>query len=155
LYKTSVRDDIENWLKELSSKEISDFLIVVVENYDGKRTNKLLPRTTVLDKIRTDFAPKQGSRTISIYFFLYITFCLFEGDRCISVINPGKVEARSADSWRGLVSRIRHLLLVAYARAVSRLEDHVRQQRERRNEVGWNFMQYFQLQVLANNSKIV
>jgi hypothetical protein len=71
---------------------------------------------------------------------------LFEGDRCISVINPGKVEARSADSWRGLVSRIRHLLLVAYARAVSRLEDHVRQQRERRNEVGWNFMQYFQLQ---------
>ncbi|KYB25316.1 Trafficking protein particle complex subunit 10-like Protein [Tribolium castaneum] len=127
LYKNTVRDDIENWLKELQTRDIPDFLVVVVENYDGKRTNKLLPRTTVLDKIRTDFAPKQG-------------------DRCISVINPGKVEARSADSWRGLVSRIRHLLLVAYARAVSRLEDHVRQQRERRNEIGWNFMQYFHLQ---------
>lgn len=69
------------------------------------------------------------------------------GDRCISVINPGKVESRSADSWRGLVARIRHLLLVSYARAVSYLEDHVRQQRERRNEIGWDFMQYFQLQV--------
>lgn len=82
-----------------------------------------------MDKIRTDFAPKQG-------------------DRCISVINPGKVEARSADSWRGLVSRIRHLLLVAYARAVTSLEDHVRQQRERRTENGWSFMHYFELQVI-------
>lgn len=62
MYKTTVRDDIENWLKELTSRDIPDFLIVVVENYDGKRTNKLLPRTTVLDKIRTDFAPKQGMK---------------------------------------------------------------------------------------------
>lgn len=45
------------------------------------------------------------------------------------------------------MTRTRHLLLGAYAKAVSRLEDHVRQQRERRNEVGWNFMQYFHLQV--------
>lgn len=35
-------------------------MVVVVENFDGKRANKLLPRTTVLDKIRADFAPKQG-----------------------------------------------------------------------------------------------
>ncbi|XP_022909829.2 trafficking protein particle complex subunit 10 [Onthophagus taurus] len=127
LYKANIKDDIECWLKELTSHEIPDWLIVVVENYDGKRANKLLPRTTVLDKIRADFAPKQG-------------------DRCISVINPGKGESRSADSWRGLVSRIRHLVLVAYAKAVARLEDHVRQQRERRNELGWNFMHYFKLQ---------
>lgn len=60
-YKTSVREDIENWLKELNSKEIPDWLIVVVENYDGKRTKQLIPRTTVLDKIRADFALKQGS----------------------------------------------------------------------------------------------
>lgn len=60
VYKSSLKEDIENWLKELNSLEINDWLIIVVENFDGKRTNKLLPRTTVLDKIRTDFAPKQG-----------------------------------------------------------------------------------------------
>lgn len=127
LYKNNVREDIETWIKELNSRDISDWLIVVVENYDGKRTKQLIPRTTVLDKIRVDFALKQG-------------------DRCISVINPGKSENKTADSWRGLVSRIRHLLLVAYARALSRLEDHVRQQREKRNELGWDFMKYFVLQ---------
>ncbi|KAK9891077.1 hypothetical protein WA026_013400 [Henosepilachna vigintioctopunctata] len=125
VYKSTLKEDIELWLKELTSKDIQDWLIVVVENYDGKRSNKLLPRTTVLDKIRADFAPKQG-------------------DRCISVINPGKSD--TTDSWKGLVNRIRHLLLVAYAKAVSRLEDHVRQQRERRNDSGWKFMDYFHLQ---------
>lgn len=102
-------------------------MIVVVENFDGKRANKLLPRTTVLDKIRSDFATKHG-------------------DRCISVINPGKVEVRTADSWRGLVVRIRQLVLISYAKAIAKLEDHVRQQREKRNEHGWQFMEYFKLQ---------
>lgn len=69
------------------------------------------------------------------------------GDRCISVINPAKAENKTAESWRGLVARVRHLLLVAYARAITRLEDYVRQQRERRNEPGWSFMKYFFLQV--------
>nr|XP_023019434.1 trafficking protein particle complex subunit 10 [Leptinotarsa decemlineata] len=127
IYKNSVKEDIEIWLKELSAKDINDWLIVVVENFDGKRSNKLLPRTTVLDKIRADFAPKQG-------------------DRCISVINPSKIESGPTDSWRGLNNRIRHLLLVAYAKAVYRLEDYVRQQREKRNEPGWDFMEYFSLQ---------
>lgn len=78
---------------------------------------------------------------------LHMMLLYIPGDRCISVINPGRVETRSTDSWRGLVGRIRHLILVAYARAVMRLEDHVRHQREKRNEPGWNFMQYFHLQV--------
>ncbi|XP_045483784.1 trafficking protein particle complex subunit 10 [Harmonia axyridis] len=125
LYRSTLKEDIEGWLKELTSRDIQDWLIVVVENYDGKRANKLLPRTTVLDKIRADFALKQG-------------------DRCISVINPGKSD--TTESWKGLVNRIRHLLLVAYSKAVSRLEDHVRQQREKRNEPGWKFMNYFHLQ---------
>lgn len=61
LYKSSVKKEIEEWLHELGYREIVDWLIVVVENYDGKRPNKLLPRTTVLDRIRADFAPKQGN----------------------------------------------------------------------------------------------
>lgn len=95
----------------------------------------------MLLKVLKDF------HTIYTFHLILLVLKIILGDRCISVINPGKVESRSADSWRGLVARIRHLLLVSYAKAVSRLEDHVRQQRERRNEIGWDFMQYFQLQV--------
>lgn len=126
-YKAQVRDDVETWLRELTTRGIGDWLIVVVETLDAKRANKLLPRTTVLDRMRADFAPKQG-------------------DRCISVLNPCRQENRTADSWRGLVARVRYLVLVAYARAVTRLEEHVRAQRERRNEPGWHFLAYFRLQ---------
>ncbi|EZA55391.1 Trafficking protein particle complex subunit [Ooceraea biroi] len=91
-YKTSVRDDIDAWLKILHLYHIQDWMIVLVETYDVKKANKLLPRTTVLDKIRSDFAAKTGDRTLS------------------------------------------------------RFEDVIREQRERRNNPNWNFCHYFLLQ---------
>lgn len=127
VYKSAVRDDIEHWLKTLQQHNINDWMIVLVETYDIKKSNKLLPRTTVLDKIRSDFASKHG-------------------DRCISVINPIRSESKSADSWRGLLSRVRLLLLSAYNRTLIRFEEVIRDQRERRNEQGWSFSQYFLLQ---------
>lgn len=127
VYKTTVREEIEAWLKALGQYNIQDWMIVLVETYDIKKTNKLLPRTTVLDKIRSDFASKHG-------------------DRCLSVINPIRSESRSAESWRGLLARIRHLLLAAYNRTLIKFEEVIRDQRERRNEPGWSFCQYFLLQ---------
>ncbi|XP_024942928.1 trafficking protein particle complex subunit 10 isoform X2 [Cephus cinctus] len=127
IYKTSVKDDIDAWLKTLGQYQVQDWMIVLVETYDIKKSNKLLPRTTVLDKIRSDFASKQG-------------------DRCLSIINPIKSESRSAESWRGLISRIRYLVLTAYDKTLLRFEEVIREQRERRNQPGWNFCHYFLLQ---------
>jgi hypothetical protein len=62
MYKTTVREEIEAWLKTLALCNIQDWMIILVETYDVKKTNKLLPRTTVLDKIRSDFASKHGDR---------------------------------------------------------------------------------------------
>lgn len=72
--------------------------------------------------------------------------------RCFAVINPIKSESRSAESWRGLITRIRHLMLTAYDRTLSRFEDIIREQRERRNNPSWNFCHYFLLQVLYDKS---
>lgn len=126
-YKTTLRDDIEAWLKLLSQKEVTDWMIVLVETYDIRKTNKLLPRTTVLDKIRSDFASKND-------------------DRCLSVINPIKSESRSAESWRGLVSRVRHFVLTAYNKTLIKFEEHMHEQREKRNDPEWDFSKYFLLQ---------
>ena len=61
-YKSSVHGDIEAWLKTLAQHNIEDWLIVLVETYDNKRSSKLIPRATVLDKIRSDFGAKQPDR---------------------------------------------------------------------------------------------
>lgn len=127
IYKSTVKDDIDKWLKNLGHNNIQDWMIVLVETYDIKKSNKLLPRTTVLDKIRNDFGSKHG-------------------DRCISVINPIKSESRSAESWRGLIVRLRHLTLTAYDKALLRFREIIKEHREKRNQLGWNFCHYFLLQ---------
>ncbi|XP_046398628.1 trafficking protein particle complex subunit 10 [Ischnura elegans] len=127
VYKASVRDDIEAWLKALSQHSIRDWMIVIVETPELKKTNKLIPRTTVLDKIRSDFASKNA-------------------DRVVSAVDPVRSESRWADSWRGTLARLRLLLLTAYNAALIRFEELVRIRRERRNEPGWSFCQYFLLQ---------
>ncbi|XP_023939099.2 trafficking protein particle complex subunit 10 [Bicyclus anynana] len=127
-YKTTLREDIEVWIKHLEKNNITDWMIVLVETYDIRKTNKLLPRTTVLDKIKGDFAAKQTE------------------DRFISVINPIKSEARSAESWRALVAKVRHFILVAYNKALIKFEEYMREQREKRNDPEWDFCKYFILQ---------
>ncbi|CAH0731793.1 unnamed protein product, partial [Brenthis ino] len=127
-YKTVLREDIESWLKHLERNNVTDWMIVLVETYDIRKTNKLLPRTTVLDKIKGDFAVKQTE------------------DRFISVINPIKSEARSAESWRALVAKVRHFILVAYNKALIKFEEYMREQREKRNDPEWDFCKYFILQ---------
>uniref|UniRef100_A0A8D8UJQ9 Trafficking protein particle complex subunit 10 n=1 Tax=Cacopsylla melanoneura TaxID=428564 RepID=A0A8D8UJQ9_9HEMI len=126
-YKQKFRYDIEKWMKQLNEKNISDWLIILVETYDFRKHNKLLPRTTVLDKIRNDLGSKNA-------------------DRCLSVINPLRSELRSGGSWRGLMINFRLLMLATYDKILLRLEDFIRYQRERRSETGWNFCKYFLLQ---------
>jgi trafficking protein particle complex subunit 10 len=41
---------------------ISDWMILIVETIDLKKTKNILPRQSVLDKIRMDFGTKNGDR---------------------------------------------------------------------------------------------
>lgn len=126
-YKSSVKEDIDTWLKLLTSYNITDWMILVVETVDIKKTKNILPRTTVLDRIRTDFAAKNG-------------------DRCISILNPMKYEMKATESYRCFLQRIRHLMLTGYNRTINKYEELIRANRERRNQNGWCFIKYFLLQ---------
>lgn len=126
-YKANVKEDIDGWLKMLNTYGIVDWMILVVETIDVKKTKNILPRTTVLDKIRTDFASKNG-------------------DRCISILNPMKFEMKATESYRCFLQRIRHLMLAGYNRTINKYEELIRANRETRNQDGWCFIRYFLLQ---------
>ncbi|KAG1691507.1 Trafficking protein particle complex subunit 10 [Nymphon striatum] len=129
VYKSSVKDDISNWITKLKARSISDWLIISVANIEGKKINKakLLSRTTVLDRIKNDFATKQS-------------------ERCMCLLDPFKSDSRAAESLSNLVQRIRDLILQAYNKTLNKFEENMRAQREKRNENGWNFCDYFLLQ---------
>ncbi|MCL4122755.1 UNVERIFIED_CONTAM: hypothetical protein GTU68_009205, partial [Idotea baltica] len=101
-------------------------MVVLVETPDTKKSNKLIPRTTVLDKLKNDFGGKQS-------------------ERCASLIDPTKSDSRSIESWQLLLSKMRHLIMVAYNRALNRFEETMRAERERRTEKNWSFCRYFLL----------
>jgi hypothetical protein len=75
-----VRDEIELWMRVLVQYNLTDWMIVLVETYDFRKTNKLLPRTTVLDKIKSDFGAMHAARYFSEILkclkFIYCTLLI-------------------------------------------------------------------------------
>ncbi|KAA0185738.1 hypothetical protein HAZT_HAZT006367 [Hyalella azteca] len=126
-YKTSLREKVQKWVGELRERGINDWMVVVVGAPDARKPNKLLPRTTVLDKMKTDFGGKQA-------------------ERCVSLYEPVKTDSRSMESWQSLLAKMRSLVMVAYNRALNKFEESMRAERERRTEKTWSFCEYFSIQ---------
>ncbi|CAG5118255.1 unnamed protein product, partial [Candidula unifasciata] len=123
-YKQTVRDDITEWQSALKARNIPDWLIVIVSTDESKVKAKLLPRASVLDKVKGDFCSKYP-------------------ERCIVLTDPNKLDSKSSESWSQLFQRLRNLLLQAFDRHLNRYEETMRSKREKRNEPGWNYFSYF------------
>ncbi|XP_053670103.1 trafficking protein particle complex subunit 10 [Anopheles nili] len=126
-YRASVKEEIDQWLKVLNNFNVTDWMILLVETLDVKKSKNILPRTTVLDKIRLDFASKNG-------------------DRCLSILNSAKFEMKTTESFRCLLQRIRHLMLTGYNKTIVKYEELIRTNRENRIQENWSFIDYFVLQ---------
>lgn len=122
-----MKDEIDSYLKNLNVHGITDWMIVIVETIDIKKTKNILPRQSVLDKIRVDFAAKNA-------------------DRCVSILNPLKFENKSTESFRSMIQRMRHLILSGYNKNIIKFEEIIRSRREERNKEDWDFCTYFLLQ---------
>ncbi|XP_055975198.1 trafficking protein particle complex subunit 10 isoform X1 [Sorex fumeus] len=128
VYKATVKDDLTKWQNVLRAHSSVDWLIVVVEN-DAKKKNKtnILPRTSLVDKIRNDFCNKQS-------------------DRCVVLSDPLKDSSRTQESWNAFLTKLRTLLLMSFTKNLGRFEDDMRTLREKRTEPGWGFCEYFMVQ---------
>ncbi|XP_029433678.1 trafficking protein particle complex subunit 10 isoform X2 [Rhinatrema bivittatum] len=128
LYKATAKDDITKWQNVLKAHSSADWLIVVVES-EAKKKNKtnILPRTSIVDKIRNDFCNKQN-------------------DRCVVLSDPLKDTSRSQESWNAFLTKLRTLLLMSFTKNLGKFEDDMRTLREKRTEPGWSFCDYFMVQ---------
>ncbi|XP_037543079.1 trafficking protein particle complex subunit 10 [Nematolebias whitei] len=129
MYKSSVKEDMMRWQNILRSHGSADWVIIVVETNDTKKKNKtnILPRSSIVDKIRSDFCNKQN-------------------DRCVVLSDPLKDSSRSVESWNALLLKLRTLLLMSFTKNLGRFEDDMRTLREKRTQPGWSFCDYFMVQ---------
>lgn len=60
-----VKEDMMRWQNSLRAHGSADWVIIVVESNDNKKKNKtnILPRSSIVDKIRSDFCNKQNDRS--------------------------------------------------------------------------------------------
>lgn len=128
-YKGSVKEDMLRWQNSLRTHGSADWVIIVVENNETKKKNKtnILPRSSIVDKIRSDFCNKQN-------------------DRCVVLSEPLKDSSRSQESWSSLLLKLRTLLLMSFTKNLGRFEDDMRTLREKRTQPGWSFCEYFMVQ---------
>lgn len=119
-----------SWINKLVEHGIRDWLVVVVDNSEKKKSNKskLLLRTTVMDKVRADFPSSIKNAS----------------EKCISLHNPLKND--SFDSYQVFLVHLRFLFFKSYSRQLAKYEDLVRTQREQRKNKDWNFLKFFILQ---------
>uniref|UniRef100_A0A1A8MMX0 Trafficking protein particle complex 10 n=2 Tax=Nothobranchius pienaari TaxID=704102 RepID=A0A1A8MMX0_9TELE len=129
MYKSSVKEDMMRWQNTLRTHGSADWVIIVVETSDTKKKNKpnILPRSSIVDKIRSDFCNKQN-------------------DRCVVLSDPLKDSSRSLESWNSLLLKLRTLLLMSFTKNLGRFEDDMRTLREKRTQPGWSFCEYFMVQ---------
>ncbi|KAM6985321.1 trafficking protein particle complex subunit 10 isoform 1-T1 [Aplochiton taeniatus] len=129
VYKSSVKEDMMRWQNSLRVHGSADWVIVVVETSDAKKKNKtnILPRSSIVDKIRNDFCNKQN-------------------DRCVVLSDPLKDSSRSQESWCSFLLKLRTLLLMSFTKNLGRFEDDMRTLREKRTQPGWSFCEYFMVQ---------
>ncbi|XP_061917436.1 trafficking protein particle complex subunit 10 isoform X1 [Entelurus aequoreus] len=128
-YKSSVKEDMMRWQNSLRTHSSADWVIIVVESSDMRKKNKtnILPRSSIVDKIRSDFCNKQN-------------------DRCVVLSDPLKDSPRSQESWNSLLLKLRTLLLMSFTKNLGRFEDDMRTLREKRTQPGWSFCEYFMVQ---------
>uniref|UniRef100_A0AAQ4NVW2 Trafficking protein particle complex 10 n=1 Tax=Gasterosteus aculeatus aculeatus TaxID=481459 RepID=A0AAQ4NVW2_GASAC len=128
-YKSTVKEDMTRWHNSLRAHSSADWVIIVVETNDTKKKNKtnILPRSSIVDKIRSDFCNKQN-------------------DRCVVLSDPLKDSSRSQESWNALLLKLRTLLLMSFTKNLGRFEDDMRTLREKRTQPGWSFCEYFMVQ---------
>lgn len=165
------------WQNSLRAHGSVDWVIVVVESNDSKKKNKanILPRSSILDKIRSDFCNKQNDRygqwvnkyIVQFYdIFIYLFMCIYHfpsfkfnneykkikmyaffNGRCVVLLDPLKESSRSQDSWNSMLLKLRTLLLMSFTKNLGRFEDDMRTLREKRTQPGWSFCEYFMVQV--------
>ncbi|KAI8372825.1 trafficking protein particle complex subunit 10 [Radiomyces spectabilis] len=124
VYKNKVRRQIRAWTDVIGAKKNQEWMIVYVAGHDAKKSNNYLGlKTSVYDKIRTDF--NQGKQ-----------------DRCayIRIRDP---EGANSELWAGFIEKMKEHILASFDMQVLQIQEDTRRLDMQRHMPGWNYCTFF------------
>ncbi|KAI8982642.1 Cullin family-domain-containing protein [Pilobolus umbonatus] len=124
VYKNKVRKNIRTWLDMIQTKKNQEWMIVYVADAEAKRTNNYLGlKSSVYDKIRTDFNPPKL-------------------DRC-AYIRKQDPEGAQSSLWTTFIEKIKECILSSFDMQVLQIQDDTRRLDMQRHMPGWNYCTFF------------
>ncbi|KAI9486248.1 MAG: trafficking protein particle complex subunit 10 [Benjaminiella poitrasii] len=124
VYKTKVRKNIRQWVETMQAKKNQEWLIVYVADTEAKRSNNYLGlKSTVYDKIRTDFNPPKQ-------------------DRCV-YIRKKDSEGPQSELWSSFVEKMKECILSSFDMQVLQIQEDTRRLDMQRHMPGWNYCTFF------------
>ena len=106
-YKLTFKENLINWINKFSKFNSSEWLVVLIDHTEKKLSKtKLLPRSSVADKIKADFPFTGKSSTLDRHI--------------VTLVDPFKKDTKALDSFVQFLNKLRNLLLNAYSKQLTR-----------------------------------
>ncbi|OAD74957.1 hypothetical protein PHYBLDRAFT_186589, partial [Phycomyces blakesleeanus NRRL 1555(-)] len=124
IYKNKVKKQIKQWVDFITGKKNQEWMVVYVAGQDAKKTNSYLGlKTTVYDKIRTDF--NQGKQ-----------------ERC-SYIRIHDPDGPASENWAIFLDKMKEYILSSFDMHVLQTQEDTRRLDMQRHMPGWNYCTFF------------
>ncbi len=124
-YRSHVRAKIREWYNGVFSRKHEEWLIVLVVLTSKVVTNRYSSKSSVVEKIKSDFNVSKRDRVVSVK------------------IRTG--DADEAGTWTEFIGRMKEGILDGFDGKVTQYEDDTKRLDSKRNMPGWNFCTFFAL----------
>ncbi|KAI1311282.1 hypothetical protein EDD11_003528 [Mortierella claussenii] len=145
-YKTTVRQQIREWIQLVTSKKNQEWLIVHISSQEGARAAKFL-RSSVLDKIKADFNTGKKDRHVRL-----ITAAATTHPPLVAQVRMADTEMSEMELWADFTEKMKEGILNSFDQNVLTFEEDIRRLDSQRQMPGWNYCTFFILKEGLTNA---
>ncbi|GJJ73122.1 trafficking protein particle complex subunit 10 [Entomortierella parvispora] len=122
-YKTTVRQQIREWIQLVTSKKNQEWLIVHVSNQEGARNATRFLKSSVLDRIKADFNTGKKDR--------------------VAQLKMADTELSEMELWADFTAKMKDGIVSSFDQNVLTFEEDIRRLDSQRQMPGWNYCTFF------------
>ncbi|KAG0243649.1 hypothetical protein BGX31_010433 [Mortierella sp. GBA43] len=130
-YRTTVKQQIRDWITHITSKKNQEWLIVHISNQESARAAKFL-RASVIDKVKADFNTGKKDR--------------------VAQVRMADTEMSEMELWAEFTEKLKEGIISSFDQNVMSFEEDVRRLDSQRQMPGWNYCTFFILKEGLTNA---
>lgn len=153
------KSQFEDWIGKVQASNCTEWAIIIVEDGDFKAQigtalfkSKLQSTTSQANTSTSSIASISQASTSSFLDRMKKGLStIFQIDsnseRWLTLINQNKpTDNKAQESYLQFIKKFRNVIMASFSKQIELFEEHLRVQREMRNEKNWDFLSFFMMQ---------